>query len=81
MTILPDRHDPAAVDVAFSKAAMTVILADGREISALLEWFPRVRDATPEQRRGWRLIGRGEGLHWAAIDEDLSVNALPGLPT
>jgi hypothetical protein len=60
---------------------MTVVLADGREISTPLEWFPRLRDVTPEQRRRWRLIGRGEGLHWADLDEDVSVNALLGLPT
>jgi hypothetical protein len=81
MTILVDRRDPAAIDVTFGETAMTVVLADGREISAPLEWFPRLRDATPEQRLRWRLIGRGEGLHWADLDEDVSVNALLGLPT
>jgi hypothetical protein len=81
VTILADRRDPAAIDVAFGETAMTVILADGREISAPLEWFPRLRDATPEQRRRWRLIGRGEGVHWSDLDEDVSVNALLGLPT
>jgi hypothetical protein len=40
-----------------------------------------LRDATPEQRKGWRLIGRGDGLHWAELDEDISVNGLLGLPT
>ncbi|MGO8801173.1 MAG: DUF2442 domain-containing protein [Roseiarcus sp.] len=78
MTILADRCDPAAIDVTFDETAMTVVLADGREISTPLEWFPRLRDPTPEQRRRWRLIGRGEGLHWADLDEDVSVNALPG---
>ncbi len=81
MTISADRRDPTAIDVTFDDAAITVVLADGREISAPLAWFPRLRDATPEQRRRWRLIGRGEGLHWADLDEDVSVNALLGLPT
>jgi hypothetical protein len=81
VTILADRRDPAAIDVTFDETAMTVVLADGREISAPLEWFPRLRDATPEQRRRWRLIGRGEGLHWTDLDEDVFVNALLGLPT
>jgi hypothetical protein len=35
----------------------------------------------PEQRANWRLIGRGEGVHWPDIDEDVSVNALLGLPS
>jgi hypothetical protein len=53
-----------------------VQLSDGREISAPLEWFPRLRDASPEQRANWRLIGRGIGIHWPDIDEDISVESL-----
>ncbi len=60
---------------------LRVTLADGREILAPIEWFPRLRDATPDQRARWRLIGRGEGVHWQDIDEDISVNALLGLPS
>ncbi len=62
-------------------AVLRVALADGREISAPMEWLPRLRDATPDQRAHWRLIGRGEGIHWQDIDEDVSVNALLGLPS
>jgi hypothetical protein len=46
-----------------------------------LEWFPRLRDATPAQRGNWRLIGHGEGVHWPDLDEDISVHSLLGLPT
>jgi hypothetical protein len=45
-----------------------VRLADGREVSAPLEWFPALRAATAEQRRNWRLIGGGVGLHWPDLD-------------
>lgn len=65
-----------AVEVRFSEDALHVRLADGREISAPLEWFPRLRDATPEQRAQWRLIGRGIGIHFDAVDEDISVASL-----
>jgi len=41
-----------------------------------LEWSPRLRDATPRQRRNWRLIGGGVGIHWEDIDEDLSAESL-----
>lgn len=81
MPILAVTHEPAAIDVEIEDAAIRIALADGREISAPLEWFPRLRDATPEQRRNWRLIGRGEGIHWPDLDEDISVNGLLGLPT
>jgi hypothetical protein len=55
---------------------LQVRLSDGREIRVPLEWFPRLRDATPEQRSNWRMIGKGVGIHWPDIDEDLSVSGL-----
>jgi len=51
-------------------------LEDGRELSIPLEWFPRLRKATEEQLNKWRLIGKGEGIHWDEIDEDISVENL-----
>ena len=65
-----------AVAVTFSEDALHVRLSDGREVSAPLEWFPRLRDATPEQRQNWRLIALGVGLHWEDVDEDISVASL-----
>ena len=73
--------DPVAVEVAVSDTALNVVLSDGRELSAPLAWFPRLRDATVAQRGNWELIGRGHGLHWPDVDEDVSVRALLGLPT
>ena len=72
---------PAAVDVHCEAFVLRVTLADGREISAPMEWFPRLRDATPDERAHWRLIGGGEGVRWPDIDEDVSVSALLGAPT
>jgi len=65
-----------AVDVSIDDESLHVQLVDGRVISVPLEWFPRLRDATPIQRANWRLIGKGIGIHWDEIDEDLSVPAL-----
>ena len=70
------KVDATAVDVTVTNERLTVILADGRELSAPLAWFPRVLEATDEQRRNWRLIGRGKGIHWPEIDEDVSVASL-----
>ena len=70
---------PLATGVVFDGALIRVGLSDGREIAAPLAWFPRLRAATSEERAGWRLIGGGVGIHWDAIDEDLSVaGLLPG---
>lgn len=73
--------DPTVVEVEVSDTALRIVLSDGRELSAPLAWFPRLRDATPEQRRNWEPIGRGHGLHWPDVDEDVSVRALMGRPT
>jgi hypothetical protein len=53
-----------------------VDLVDGRRVSAPLEWFPRLLNATPAQRANWNLIGRGVGIHWEDVDEDVSVKSL-----
>jgi hypothetical protein len=73
--------DPTAIDVDVSDSAVRIVLSDGRELSAPLAWFPRLRDATPEQRQNWEAIGHGHGIHWPEIDEDVSVRALMGRPT
>ncbi|MFI5386190.1 MAG: DUF2442 domain-containing protein [Fimbriimonadales bacterium] len=73
-----EAHKMAALatDVAFTDHEMIVCLADGRSITVPLEWFPRLRDASPENRSKWRLIGDGIGISWEALDEDISVPAL-----
>ena len=69
-----------ATSVYFDAERIHVRLSDGREISAPLDWFPRLYNATDKQRQQWELIGRGVGIHWEAIDEDISVAGLLGLP-
>jgi hypothetical protein len=76
MNTLAVKVEPRVVDLSFTSDSLRVILADGREVSAPLEWFPRLRDANEKQRKNWRLIGRGIGIHWEEIDEDISVNSL-----
>jgi hypothetical protein len=67
---------PTAEDVKVTRNALKVDLSDGRTISVPLTWYPRLLHATPEERKNWRLIGRGRGLHWEDIDEDISVEGL-----
>ena len=65
-----------AVRVSVTKDALAVDLADGRTVIAPLAWYPRLLHGTSEERRRWRLIGRGEGIHWPDLDEDISVDGL-----
>ena len=76
MNTLAVRLDPDAIDVEVTDSVLRLTLADGRELSAPVEWFPSLRDATEGQRRNWRLIGGGEGIHWPELDEDIAVSTL-----
>ena len=63
-------------DVRFTEDTMAVDLIDGRTIIVPLAWYPRLLDATPEQRRNWQIGGAGYGIHWPDLDEDLSTEGL-----
>ena len=65
-----------AQDVTVTEDTLTVELSDGRSISVPLAWYPRLVHGTPEERANWRLIGQGTGIHWSALDEDISVENL-----
>jgi hypothetical protein len=65
-----------AIDVRVDSDALEVDLVDGRTVRVPLTWFPRLAGATAHQRADWRLIGRGLGIRWDAIDEDVSVEGL-----
>ena len=67
---------PAAEGVAVTEDTLSVDLSDGRTIAVPLAWFPRLLHATAKERNKWRLIGRGHGIHWAELDEDVSVEGL-----
>lgn len=67
---------PLAASVAVTDDALVVELVDGRTLSAPLAWYPRLVHGMPRERADWRLIGRGEGIHWPALDEDISVESL-----
>lgn len=74
------------IGIRFSGESISVDLADGRTISAPLVWYPRLLNASSEDRENWELAGGGFGVHWPSLDEDLSVDGLlrgapaPGVP-
>jgi hypothetical protein len=67
---------PLAQGVAVTKDTLRVDLSDGRTVSLPLAWFPRLVHASVSERNNWRLIGRGHGIHWEGLDEDISVEGL-----
>ena len=77
MSILPVEIElPMAESIKVTNDSLIVDLSDGRTISVPLEWFPRLLHGTQKERNNWRLIGRGYGIHWEDIDEDISVEGL-----
>jgi hypothetical protein len=68
--------DERVAGVEFTDDALSVALKDGRTISVPLTWYPRLLNATPAQRRNWRVAGGGYGIHWPDIDEDLNTEGL-----
>ena len=76
MGTLAAAADPRVSNVHVENDRLTVDLMDGRIISVPLAWYPRLFDATPEQRQRWEIAGGGYGIHWPDVDEDLSTEGL-----
>jgi hypothetical protein len=73
--------DTRVRDVSLTDDELSVALMDGRTITVPLAWYPRLANATPEQRSHWETAGAGQGIHWPEVDEDLrTADLLRGLP-
>ena len=67
---------PVAESVTVTNDTLSVELSDGRMLAVPLAWFPRLLHAAAAERDNWRLVGRGQGVHWPDLDEDISVEGL-----
>jgi hypothetical protein len=67
---------PAAENLLVTEDTLSVDLSDGRTISVPLAWYPRLTYASKSEQNNWRLIGKGYGIHWEDLDEDISVEGL-----
>ena len=63
-------------DVHFTEDTLAVDLEDGRTIVVPLVWYPRLLNASTEQRSRWQVAGGGYGIHWPDLDEDLSTEGM-----
>jgi hypothetical protein len=75
-TSVTELQAAKAMEVRVTDDTLTVELADGRTLAVPLAWYPRLWHGTPEERRNWRLIGDGVGIHWPDLDEDISIEGL-----
>jgi hypothetical protein len=67
---------PTIENVKVTGNTVRAELSDGRTILVPIAWFPRLAHGTPKERSNWRLIGKGFGIHWEDLDEDISVENL-----
>ena len=74
-TLILDQ-DPLAVSLELSSDALIVELSDGRTLSVPLKWYPRLLEATDEERRNWQLLGDGYAIEWPDLDEHIGVEGL-----
>ena len=76
MNTLISKKEEKAISLWFTEDMLYIRLSDGRELGTPLEWFPKLKNATESQKEKWKFIGKGIGIHWEEIDEDLSVKGL-----
>ena len=76
MSSLALQIEPRAQQVLCTADELVVSLADGRTLTVPLAWFPRLAGASAQDLAEVELLGDGEGIHWPALDEDLSVRGL-----
>ena len=76
MSFSERNERPRARSLEFGQFSFTVDLYDGRTLTVPLEWFPRLREAAPEELKNWELVGRGIAIHWPTLDEDIGVAGL-----
>ena len=75
-TLAIEPRTTFAENVRVTSESLCVELSDGRNVTAPLAWLPRLQHGTAKERNNWRLIGRGEGIHWPDLDEDISIEGL-----
>ena len=75
-TLAVEIRVPEALNVSLTDDTLSVDLNDGRSISVPIAWFPRLLHSTEQERNNWRLIGKGQGIHWEDVDEDISIEGL-----
>jgi len=76
MSTLTIDREALALELGFTEISLIVYLDDGRSVSAPLAWYPRLAAGTKKEREHYELIGDGEGIHWPALDEDISVEGI-----
>jgi len=71
MPLFTSRRQEKKVKVTFSKGLLFVEKEDGKSEVFPLEFFPKLMNATDEQREDWKLTDKG--IHFNQLDLDVDV--------
>ena len=70
------EQEPLAVDLRMTGDVLALSLADGRTLTVPLDWYPRLKHASPVERGNWQLLGDGYAIEWPDLDEHIGVAGL-----
>jgi len=76
MTTLTLETEPLASQVRVTDENLIVDLIDGRSLIVPLSWYPRLLQASQEERQNWQLLGDGYAIEWVDLDEHIGVEGL-----
>ncbi|HEY9002248.1 MAG TPA: DUF2442 domain-containing protein [Mucilaginibacter sp.] len=71
MPLFTSRRQEKKVKVTFSNGLLFVEKEDGKSEVFPLEFFPKLMNATDEQREDWKLTDKG--IHFNQLDLDVDV--------
>jgi hypothetical protein len=76
MTTLTLEADPIVLTLEITDTHLIAELTDGRKLSVPLAWYPRLLHGTVAERLNWELLGDGEAIEWADLDEHIELEGL-----
>jgi len=75
-TLTSETQEPQIQKISFEGGLMRVVLDDRQQIMVPVKLYPRLHFATAAERRNFRLIAHGRGIHWPDLEEDISLDGL-----
>lgn len=73
-TLVLEIEDSRPIEARCDDTHLHVRLADGREVSTPIWWYPRLAAASAPARAEIELMPMG--MHWPEIDEDISIASM-----
>jgi hypothetical protein len=70
MPLFSSRKEQKKIKVTFGNGLLFVDKGDGKQQAFPMEFFPKLLNATDEQREAW--VQTSNGLRWEALDLEIN---------